>query len=97
MLIVLDGPVHVPKVGVTVIIDVNAAFVLFTAVNDGIVPEPDAGIPIPGCVFVQFITAVDGVLVTVCAGIVSPEQTLYVPPGLTVPVGLGLTNTTTVC
>jgi hypothetical protein len=48
MFIVLDVPVHVPSVGVTVMTDVIEAAVLFTAVNEGIVPEPVAAIPIPG-------------------------------------------------
>ena len=47
IVIVLGVPVHVPSVGVTVITDVIDAGVLLTAVNEGMVPTPVAGIPIP--------------------------------------------------
>jgi hypothetical protein len=76
MLIVLGVPVQVPNVGVTVITEVIEAGVLFTVVNDGIVPVPVEGIPIPGCVLVQPRTAFAGVPVMVWVGIVAPAQTL---------------------
>jgi hypothetical protein len=47
MVIVLGVPTQVPKVGVTVTTEVIEAGVLLTAVNEGIVPTPVAGIPIP--------------------------------------------------
>jgi hypothetical protein len=94
---VLGVPTQVPSVGVTVITEVIEAAVLFVAVNEGIVPTPVAGIPMLGCVFVHPKTAFAGDPVIVCVGIVAPEQTLYVPPGLTTAVGVGLTNTDTVC
>jgi hypothetical protein len=97
IVIVLGVPTQVPKVGVTVTTEVIEAAVLFVAVNDGIVPTPVAGIPIPGWVLVQPNTAFAGVPVIVCVGIVAPEQTLYVPPGLTTAEGVGLTSTVTVC
>ena len=76
MLMVLGVPVQVPNVGVTVITEVTAAVVLFTVVKEGIVPVPVAGIPMPGCVLVQFNAALAGVPVIVCVGIVAPAQTL---------------------
>jgi hypothetical protein len=97
MFIVLGVPTHVPNVGVTVITEVIEAAVLLVAVNDGIVPTPVAGIPIPGCVLVHPKTAFAGAPVIVCVGIVAPAQTLYVPPGLTTAEGVGLTSTVTVC
>jgi hypothetical protein len=47
MVIVLGVPVHVPSVGVTVTTEVIDAAVLLTAVNEGMVPTPVAGMPIP--------------------------------------------------
>jgi hypothetical protein len=76
MLIVLGVPTQVPSVGVRVMTEVIDAAVLFVAVNEGIVPTPAAGIPIPGCVFVQPNTAFAGVPVIVCVGMVAPAQTL---------------------
>jgi hypothetical protein len=65
MFMVLGVPMQVPSVGVTVITELIAAGVLLTAVNEGIVPTPVAGIPILGCVFVQLKTALAGVPVIV--------------------------------
>jgi hypothetical protein len=65
MVIVLGVPTHVPSVGVTVTTEVIDAAVLLTAVNEGIVPVPVAGIPIPGWVFVHPNTAFIGVPVIV--------------------------------
>jgi hypothetical protein len=65
MVIVLGVPTHVPSVGVTVTTEVIDAAVLLTAVNEGIVPVPVAGIPIPGWVFVHPNTAFTGVPVIV--------------------------------
>ena len=46
-------PVHVPTTGVTVIVEVMGAVPAFTAVNEPILPEPEAPRPIAGLLFVQ--------------------------------------------
>ena len=53
MVNVADGPVQLFKVGVTVIVAVIGAFVLFTAVNEGILLVPAETRPIAEFEFVQ--------------------------------------------
>jgi hypothetical protein len=54
---VTGDPGQVPKVGITVIVDVIAAPVEFVAVNDAIFPEPEALKPVAVLLFDQAYVA----------------------------------------
>ena len=74
---VLDGPVHQTpafvRVGVTVMIAVTGAFVLFRAVNEAMSPEPLAGRPMEGLVLTQLYPVVPEVFIVVkITGAVAP-------------------------
>jgi hypothetical protein len=60
-------PVHVPIVGVTVIVAVIGDVVDFVAVKDGILPVPEAAKPMEASEFVQLNVAPVGLLVNVVA------------------------------
>ena len=83
--------------GVMVIVAVRGSLPRFVAVNDGILPVPDAANPIEGLEFVQLMITSVGVPERLLAGIVAPSKTdvsevtvVIVATGVTVTVNVAV-------
>lgn len=69
-----DGPVQLFTVGVTVMVAIIGAVVLFMAVKPDILELPLAAKPISGFEFVQLIVAPEGVLLKIVSDTREPSQ-----------------------
>jgi hypothetical protein len=88
---VIGLPRHVPKVGVTVIVLVIGAVVVFVAVKIGKLVMPLAANPIAALEFVHVKVAPSGVLAKVFAAILAPAQTAILDSAVTTGTGLTVT------
>jgi hypothetical protein len=79
-------PLHVPNLGVTVIVAVIGVVPAFTPLNDAMSPVPDAARPIPGALFAQSNVAPE-VPAKVIAVVGSPTHTTSLGGVVTVGVG----------
>jgi hypothetical protein len=78
------GPVHDPMVGVTEMVLVIDAPVVFVAVKAGMLVVPEAPHPVAVLLFVQLKLAPAGLLVNVFKGTVAPAQTVMFGSATTV-------------
>ena len=88
---VIGAPGHVPKVGVTVIVLVIGAVVVFVAVKIGKLVVPLEANPIAALELVHVNVAPSGVLANVLAAMMAPAQTAML--GSAVITGTGFTVT----
>jgi phage-related protein len=75
-------PIHeLDEIGVTVIVEVIGAFVLFVAVNDGTEPEPELDKPMAVLEFVQVNVELAMSAVKDCIGTIADLQTVIFDGG----------------
>jgi hypothetical protein len=86
---VLAGPVHPLADGVTVIVAVTGFGVTLVAVNEAMLPVPEAGIPMVGSELVHAKVAPGVALVNPLAATVAPAHNEILAG--TVTVGIGFT------
>lgn len=90
-----EGPVQVAKTGVTVTVATTGELLTFTAVNEFMVPVPDAASPIEGVVLVQLYVVPATVPVKLTVETAVPAHTTWSAGSVT--VGIGLTVITVTC
>jgi hypothetical protein len=79
-------------VGVTVIVPLITSLPLFTAVKDGIFPDPEPASPMAVLLFVQLKLTPAGVPVRTFVGMIVPSFTVVSKPEFTVAIGITVTS-----